>query len=615
MHLDGHTLLVLNLVICTVNAFGIATIWFQNRLRYKGISLWLFSIAMQVIGLVLILLHGIVPEFLSLVLSNIFMALGAIVLLVGLERFVNLEGPRAHHPFLLTACAGLLSYYTYFQPAMRVQPIVMSVIMTIIASQTTWLLLCKVDHEMRKVTHIVGIVMSVYVLLNLARITLFLFAPPVSHDVPRTGEVDAIATIMHIALNAFLTISLTLMVNKRLLHEVQAQEEKFSKAFHRSPHTLVLTRLSDGKIFEVNEEFVKTTGYSYQDVLGKTTSDIQLWQSREDRDAFIAKLSRHGSVQGVEQQFKTKAGGTRTGLISAETITINNEKSVLSNIVDLTERKQAEKERLLLEQRLQQVQKSESLARMAGAIAHNFNNMLCAAMGNLELALLVAPDRSGLHRYLSEAMNASQRAATMSRMLTYLGQTSGEAQPLDFAKAIKEACALLSASMPANVHLSVTLPPPGSAIKANGAHLTQILTNLITNGVEAIAEQEGEIALTIDVVRETKVREARLFPPGWEPKANEYACISIADTGHGIDQENLDKIFDPFFSTKFTGRGLGLAVVLGLLRSSEGAISVDSHRGGGATFKVFLPVSEQEPLTYPKDEAPAILLREKGARA
>jgi nitrogen-specific signal transduction histidine kinase/ActR/RegA family two-component response regulator len=270
---------------------------------------------------------------------------------------------------------------------------------------------------------------------------------------------------------------------------------------------------------------------------------------------------------------------------------------------DITGRKRAEAERIGLEYRLQQAQKAESLARMAGAIAHNFNNMLGAALGNLELALDDAPEGSELRTCISEAMNASRRAVEISRsMLTYLGQTTGIVEPIDPAKVAGEACALSSSSIPANVHLETELPPLGPIIQADGIQLTQIMTNLISNAVEAIGDREGKIALAVQVVAGTDAHGAKLLPPGWEPKAKEYACLSVADTGVGMNVETQDKIFDPFFSTRFAGRGLGLPVVLGLLRACGGAISVDSRPGQGSTFKLFFPVWEEERLVSPKDE-------------
>ena len=243
------------------------------------------------------------------------------------------------------------------------------------------------------------------------------------------------------------------------------------------------------------------------------------------------------------------------------------------------------------EQRLLQVRKAESLGRMAGAIAHNFNNLLYVVIGNLELAVGEELDGAQLRTCIGEAANAARRAAKISRfMLTYLGQSSGKADILDPVESLREACGRIGPSLPKSVRLNFEIPFSRYAVKADGAHLSRIITNLIENAGEAIGEREGEISLDIDTVAGLDIKEGKLFPVDWKTGAEVYARITIADTGCGIDPDLLDNIFDPFFSTRFTGRGLGLAVVLGLLRTAKGAIAVESLPGRGTCFKLFLPL-------------------------
>jgi len=270
---------------------------------------------------------------------------------------------------------------------------------------------------------------------------------------------------------------------------------------------------------------------------------------------------------------------------------------------DLTERKRAERERIQLEQQMQQAQKAESLNRMAGAIAHHFNNMLAATMGNLELALDDLPREAKPRKFIAEALKASSRAAEVSRfMLTYLGQTTGKKELLDLTEAGRETLTLLDASIPKNVHLKTELPPKGPVIRADGAHVKQILANLLSNAVDAIGEGEGFITLAIREIGATEIREPRLLPMGWKPQAKSYALLTVSDTGCGLDAATMGKIFDPFFSTKFTGRGMGLPTVLGLVRAHEGAITVDSRHGCGAIFQVFFPLREQQALVSSRED-------------
>lgn len=350
-------------------------------------------------------------------------------------------------------------------------------------------------------------------------------------------------------------------------------------------------------------------GYDEQEIGGT----LDEWDRRihpEERSQVYEELEKHFSGRTEfyvsEHRLRCKDGTYKWVLDRGKVVQRAEDGRplrVIGTHADIEERKRSEQERLRLEQQLQQAQKAESLARMAGAIAHNFNNMLGAVIGNLELASEGLSQGSELHTFIGEAMKASQRAAGISRfMLTYLGQTSGKATPVDPAAAISEAFSLMGPSLPPNVHLNAGIHDHRFIIRADGPHLTQILIGLITNGVEAIGEQEGQITIAMEVVPGTRIQGANLFPLGWEPTAAEYVCMGIADTGCGIAPEDLDKIFDPFFSTKFTGRGLGLSVVSGLLRSMEGAISVESDSGNGATFRLFLPVAEPEVPAPPRGE-------------
>lgn len=262
---------------------------------------------------------------------------------------------------------------------------------------------------------------------------------------------------------------------------------------------------------------------------------------------------------------------------------------------NISKRKAAEKEKEKLESKNRQLQKAESLGRMAGAIAHHFNNKLHAVMGSLELVLHGLHQSNKSFNDLTTAMLAANQAAEVSRlMLTYLGQVSSERELLDLSEICGRNMLLAQASMPKNIILTTDFLFPGPAIQANLDQIKLIITNLISNSREAISNNQGSIHLAVKIVSATDISPIHRFPLNWQPEDKLYACLEVLDTGCGIAVNDIDEAFDPFFSTKFTGRGLGLSVVLGLAQAHRGGITVESELGQGSAFRVFLPVSAED---------------------
>jgi two-component system, cell cycle sensor histidine kinase and response regulator CckA len=331
---------------------------------------------------------------------------------------------------------------------------------------------------------------------------------------------------------------------------------------------------------------------------------------RDDQDIYYRhrkQLFETGAPQVCELRM-VKEDGTPFWVRVEATLTLDGETGVplcRATLSDVTARKHDERELLHFEQRLQQVKKGESLARMAGAIAHHFNNKLMVVTGYLELALWgdPGPNRE-LTRLLSEARSAADQASEMSSMmLAYLGQTVVDSEILDLAEVCREVVEAQGAAIPRRMTLRTDISHGRPTIKANRGQLKLILTNLITNPREAIGEREGDILVSVRGVPASGIMSPRFFPADWKPQADaSYACLEVSDTGVGINPDELDQIFDPFFSTKFTGRGLGLAVALGTVRTYGGAVIVSSTPGRGSTFRVFWPLEAEKAVTLRKPE-------------
>ncbi len=264
----------------------------------------------------------------------------------------------------------------------------------------------------------------------------------------------------------------------------------------------------------------------------------------------------------------------------------------------------AEKERREMEARLAQARKMEAIGRMAAGIAHHFNNILYAAIGYLEMVREDLPPTSEVLEKLVEAESATRRAADLSRlMLTYLGYDRVASKPVDLSETAGNALDDIQKDIPAGIPLEKNLPAAGPVVPADPTRVEQVLKALVTNAREAVeADPPGRVTVSVETAAASKIREARRLPMNWKAEAPAYACIAVADTGKGMDAETMDLIFDPFYSDKFTGRGLGLPVVLGIVKAHGGCITVDSAPGRGSVFRVFLPLSP-EPAVPPEDKA------------
>ncbi|MFW6055497.1 MAG: two-component system sensor histidine kinase NtrB [Thermodesulfobacteriota bacterium] len=309
------------------------------------------------------------------------------------------------------------------------------------------------------------------------------------------------------------------------------------------------------------------------------------------RDSFKECPLQRALLSGLREEYEIGLQDGRWWHITIDPIDSGLAVTVVS---DITQRKQAEAEREQLQARQYELGKVESLNRMAGAIAHHFNNQLSVIRGNIELAMSDITVDGGITQNLLQAMQAAKRSSEISRMLlNFLGWNPGGSQLLDLSEVCREHLPDLRKNLPHDLSLEVDLACPGPVVQNNDQNLHLILSNLISNGREALNDPKPPLQVTTRVLKVEDIpRGARWFPADWRPGQPRYACLEVADKGSGIDPADLDKIFDPFFTTKFTGRGLGLAAVLGLVNAFDGAVVVQSRLEQGSTFQVLLPLAQ-----------------------
>ncbi len=263
---------------------------------------------------------------------------------------------------------------------------------------------------------------------------------------------------------------------------------------------------------------------------------------------------------------------------------------------DISERKRMEAERLEFERRSRQISKMESLSRMAAAVAHHFNNILAGVLGYLELAMEDLPPQGDTMQMLIEAEKQAQRAVALSKkMLIFLGQLPPRKNELlNLSRICKEHLAELRREIPEDVMLKTDLPDPGPVVKADRNQMKEVLNHLVANAVEAIKTVPGMVLVLVEEKTGAEIQKSNRLPVVWEPSAETYVCLSVTDSGCGIAADAIDQIFDPFYTDKFTGRGLGLPMALGIVKSFGGCITVTSAPEQGSTICVYLPLIKEE---------------------
>jgi PAS domain S-box-containing protein len=261
----------------------------------------------------------------------------------------------------------------------------------------------------------------------------------------------------------------------------------------------------------------------------------------------------------------------------------------IGTVADFSGRKRAEDEKRKLEAQVQHAQQLQSLGILAGGLAHDFNNLLTIILGNARIALLDLPPASPVVDNLAEIETATSRAAELtSQMLAYSGKGRFTLQAVSLSRLAEQTANLLQAIISKKTDIQFNLQDALPAIEADPAQIRQILMNLIANAAEAIGEAGGIVRISTGVVDADRTYLSSTYFDDDLP-AGRYVYLEVSDTGCGMSPEILAKIFDPFFSTKFTGRGLGLAAVVGIVRAHRGALKVSSQPGSGSTFRLLFP--------------------------
>lgn len=379
--------------------------------------------------------------------------------------------------------------------------------------------------------------------------------------------------------------------NEQKLHQM---EQRFAIAFRSSPMAITISVKETGKYIEANEAFFRMLGRRREEVVGHTSFELRVWESPEDRERVIRELDRAGAVSAFSTVFKSRNRGPRSVEVWAEQIKLDGIPCVLAITHDVTESK-------ALEEQLRQSQKMEAVGRLAGGVAHDFNNMLGVILGYCDLAE-TRSDRRRLEGDVAQIKKAAQRAASLtSHLLAFSRQQVLRPSVLNLNVVIPDLLTMLYRVIAADVDLQFEPSFSLGNVKADSAQVEQILLNLVVNASDAMPRGGKIIIETYDV--DLDENYTRGHP---EVRPGAYVVLSVSDTGSGVPAETLPKIFEPFFTTKSPGEGtgLGLAMVYGAMQQSGGHINVYSEEGKGTTFRLyFRRVEEEVALRLPEPPA------------
>jgi PAS domain S-box-containing protein len=387
-----------------------------------------------------------------------------------------------------------------------------------------------------------------------------------------------------------------LEANHLLQHEVDRRaameaalresEERFHTSFESAAVGLAILRAEDRRFLDVNRHFIQLTGRSKEQLIGRTTAELGLWNEPAKREEIAGSLQAGKKVQNIEMALRREDGQVRQALMSVDHVTLGQQPCWLAVLQDVTEQRE-------LENQLRQAQKMEAIGQLATGIAHDFNNLLTIIHGYASLQLAKAEADTEMEKALKQVKMASERASALTRqLLAFSRKQVVQRKPLGLGAILanlqKMLARMVGETIQIECHAAAALP----LIRADESNLEQVVMNLVVNARDAMPSG-GKVRVAASACSVSSLEVAG-HP---DRRAGNYVVLTVSDTGCGMDEQTLTRIFEPFFTTKPIGRGtgLGLSTVYGIVKQHEGWIDVQSEPGAGTTFRVFFPAAQELP--------------------
>lgn len=578
--IDFRTIYFSYIIINIVSLIMITSLYFQLKNRFAGTLFVLMSFIMYFTGNVLVFLRNTIPDWISISVANMLLVSSLVVMLFGFEKFAKKKGNKIHNYILLFVFFVVHSYFFYIKPDLNTRHLLFALTFAILSFQIAFFMLKTVPVAMRNITRTVGILFCVISALQIVHFFSIWQRVSKPQNYFNSGSSEPIYYLAWEIINILLVYSIIMMYNKNLIIDINIQEEKFSKAFHSAPFIIMLSKLEDGKIFEINKSVEALSGYQPNELINNKTTDLQLWYQNEDRDKFISELNSKGKVFEKECLLRKKSGELFTGLVSADIIVINNEQCIISVVSDISNRKITENKLIANESSLRELNSTKD--KFFSIIAHDLKSPFNGILGFSEILMEQIKDKDydGIDKYAEIIHKSSKRAVDLlmnlmdwSRLQT--GRMEFNPEYIEVTVMIRYVLELLNiAAEQKSIATSLQLPDK-LIIYADKFMFETVLRNLISNAIK-FTPTKGNVLISA------------------EENDKEFLFL-VQDSGVGIEKKNLEKLFrigENFSSNGTqdeTGTGLGLILCNEFIQKHKGKIWVESEPGVGSSFYFSLP--------------------------
>lgn len=574
--------------VALVCAAALFFLWRATRRRYDGTGYWVADFSLLVVGGLLVFLRGAIPDVFSMVLANMLNVGAAMLMRPGLAAFSGTRAGLGADLAVFAAYSFVLYYFAVVVPYLPWRTAAINLFVIYICARTILDISRKLPERYREYARPIAYALSIFIAIGVVRLAGLAFIEP-GTDFLKTTSFEALLLIGYsvglvvLALAVFMMITRRLMADreKELAEKIRAEaekqesEERFRRVFRAAPLLMSLSEIESGRYIEVNDKFCETSGFSREEIIGKTSVELG-WITAEVRARLLEAAGAGNSLRIPELELCARDGRKVLCSYVCERVRLGEQDIILAIAEDITGQRRAEAA-------MQSAQRLESLGTLAGGIAHDFNNMLTGITANLSLMRKRRAEGGDLSELLAEAESACLSARNLARqLLTFASGGKPCKARVDLAELLREAVSFSLRG--SGVKETMALPRESLVACADRDQLFQVVQNVCLNAVQAMA---GRGTFTVTLSESAPPAGAGL-PPG------RYALLRFEDTGVGIPAKIFGRIFEPYFSTKGGGRGMGLAASRSILRNHCGEILAEPGRASGALFTIALPLAEAE---------------------